>query len=93
MKELGDQSAALHRQVGETVAKLNLDYLFVLADDPETQEMATAAHSVKTECFQDKNELVQRLSEILAPRDRVLFKASNSVGLDQVLDQLRQRIF
>ena len=92
MKELGDQSAALHWQVGETVAKLNLDYLFVLADDPETQEMATAANSVKTECFQDKNELVQRLSEILAPRDRVLFKASNSVGLDQVLDQLRQRI-
>ncbi|PSO49764.1 MAG: UDP-N-acetylmuramoyl-tripeptide--D-alanyl-D-alanine ligase [Cyanobacteria bacterium SW_9_44_58] len=90
MKELGDQSANLHREVGETVAKLNLDYLFVLVDEPETQEIAAAAHSVKTECFQEKNQLVQRLSEILAPRDRVLFKASNSVGLDQVLDQLRQ---
>jgi len=90
MKELGDQSANLHREVGETVAKLNLDYLFVLVDEPETQEIAAAAHSVKTECFQEKNQLVQQLSEILAPRDRVLFKASNSVGLDQVLDQLRQ---
>lgn len=92
MKELGDQSAALHREVGETVAKLNLDYLFVLVDDPETQEIATAAKPVKTECFRDKSQLLQRLREILAPRDRVLFKASNSVGLDQVLDQLRSII-
>jgi UDP-N-acetylmuramoyl-tripeptide--D-alanyl-D-alanine ligase len=92
MKELGEQSSALHRQVGETVARLNLDYLFVLVDEPETEEMARAAQSVKSECFQTKSELVERLKEILTPRDRVLFKASNSVGLDQVLDQLRAEV-
>lgn len=90
MKELGDQSASLHRDVGKTVAQLNLDYLLVLADDPEAQEMAAAAPSIPSECFEDKPQLLQRLRTILRKRDRVLFKASNSVGLDQVLDQLRQ---
>ncbi|NBD14830.1 MAG: UDP-N-acetylmuramoyl-tripeptide--D-alanyl-D-alanine ligase [Cyanobacteria bacterium] len=89
MKELGEQSEELHRQVGEKVAQLNLDHLLVLVDEPETEAIATAAQSVPSECFQDKTALVERLKEILAPRDRVLFKASNSVGLNEVLDQLR----
>ena len=90
MKELGKESAALHRQVGETVAKLKLDQVLILVDEPETEAIAQAASPVTSECFQDKTELVQRLKSILAPRDRVLFKASNSVGLDQVLNQLRE---
>ena len=89
MKELGEESEALHRQVGEMVAKLALDHLLVFVDDPETEAIATAAKPVASECFQDKTALLKRLREIIAPRDRVLFKASNSVGLNEVLDQLR----
>lgn len=90
MKELGSESFSLHRQVGEKVAALNLDHLFVLCDDPETEAIATAAKSVQSECFTDKDQLAQRLKEVLKPRDRVLFKASNSVGLNEVIDQLRE---
>jgi len=89
MKELGEYSASLHRQVGETVAKLNLDYLLVLADEPDAKEMVTAATSIPRECFETKEELTERLKAILAPGDRVLFKASNSVGLNEVLTELR----
>ncbi|AFZ42788.1 UDP-N-acetylmuramoyl-tripeptide--D-alanyl-D-alanine ligase [Halothece sp. PCC 7418] len=92
MKELGEQSEALHRQVGEMVAKLALDHLLVLVDEPETEAIVTGAKSVPSECFQDKTALVERLKEIITPRDRVLFKASNSVGLNEVLDQLRNMI-
>lgn len=92
MKELGNESATLHRQVGETVAKLNLDQVLILVDEPETEEIANGAYPVKSECFQDKTQLVQRLKEILAPRDRVLFKASNSVGLGDVLAQIKEGI-
>lgn len=88
MKELGSESATLHREVGETVSNLNLDQVFILVDEPETEEIAKAAHPVKSECFQNKTELAQRLKEILAPRDRVLFKASNSVGLEEVLQAI-----
>jgi len=89
MKELGEQSVPLHRQVGETVAQLNLDYLFVLVDDPETREIANAASPVPSECFENKTELLQRLKGMIQPGDRVLFKASHSVGLEEVLDQVR----
>lgn len=92
MKELGNESAALHRQVGETVAKLNLDQVLILVDEPETEEIAKGAYPVKSECFKDKMQLTQRLKEILAPRDRVLFKASNSVGLGDVLNQIKEEI-
>ena len=90
MKELGEQSVPLHRQVGETVAQLNLDYLFVLVDDPETREIAKAASPIPSECFENKTELVQRLKAMIASGDRVLFKASHAVGLEEVLDQLRE---
>lgn len=90
MKELGEQSVPLHRQVGETVAQLNLDYLFVLVDDPETREIAKAASPIPSECFENKTELVQRLKAMIASGDRVLFKASHSVGLEEVLDRLRE---
>lgn len=88
MKELGNQSASLHRQVGETVAQLNLDYLLVLVDEPETEAMAQGAQPVTRECFRDKNELVERLKTLIQPEDCLLFKASHSVGLDQILNQL-----
>ncbi|AFZ49550.1 UDP-N-acetylmuramoyl-tripeptide--D-alanyl-D-alanine ligase [Dactylococcopsis salina] len=87
MKELGSESASLHSQVGDTIARLHLDHLLVLVDEPETEAIATAATAIKSECFEDKNALVNRLREILTPGDRVLFKASHSVGLDQVLAQ------
>ncbi len=89
MKELGDQSLALHRQVGETVAQLNLDYLLVLADEPETEEMARAASSIPSECFDNQAEVIQHLKTLIQSGDRVLFKASHAVGLGEVLDQLR----
>lgn len=87
MKELGSESASLHSQVGDTIARLHLDHLLVLVDEPETEAIATAATAIKSECFEDKNALVNRLREILTPGDRVLFKASHSVGLDEVLAQ------
>ena len=90
MKELGSHSAALHQQVGITVQELGIDRLLVLADEPETETMITGAEGVIAECFRDRVLLGQRLRNIMAPGDRILFKASNSVGLNQVVEELRQ---
>ena len=40
MKELGEYSPELHRQVGEKVQELDLDLLLVLADEDATKEIA-----------------------------------------------------
>ena len=92
MKELGSYSAALHEQVGRTVQQLGIDYLLVLADEPETETIMTGARGVIAESFRDRDLLVKKLRQIMTPGDRILFKASNSVGLNQVVEQLRQEM-
>ncbi len=89
MKELGDRSAEFHQRVGAAVRELNLDGLFILADPAEAAAMQQGAAPLATETFSDQAALVRRLKELLQPGDRVLFKASRAVGLDQVVEQLR----
>ena len=89
MKELGERSPEFHRQVGETVRELNLDALLVLVDDSEAEAIATGATPLQAQCFSTHDAVVQRLQEIVQPGDRLLFKASRSVGLDRVVNQFR----
>ncbi len=88
MKELGEYAATLHRRVGETVRELELDLLFVLADEPVTREIVTGAAPIEAECFTDRDRLTLRLQETMQEGDRILLKASNSVGLNWVVEQL-----
>lgn len=90
MKELGEQSPRFHRQVGETVKQLGIEQLLVLVDDPEAESIAEGALGVATECFKTHEALVKRLKEIVTSGDRLLFKASHSVGLNRVVEQFRQ---
>jgi UDP-N-acetylmuramoyl-tripeptide--D-alanyl-D-alanine ligase len=92
MKELGTQSPRLHRQVGQKAAELRLNRLLILIDDPEAEAIAAGAKGIVTESFATHTELVQRLVNCLRPGDRVLFKASNSVGLNRVVDRVRDRL-
>lgn len=85
MKELGQFSEALHRQVGEKVKSLGIDRLLVLVDEPETGAVLRGAQGVPEESFTTHEELIRRLQEMIGPGDRILFKASNSVGLDKVV--------
>ncbi|KJH73332.1 UDP-N-acetylmuramoyl-tripeptide--D-alanyl-D-alanine ligase [Aliterella atlantica] len=88
MKELGDRSPDFHAQVGAMAQKLNLDALFVLVDGADAEAMAKAATPLQTECFSSHANLVQRLHEFVQAGDRILFKASHSVGLDRVVNAL-----
>lgn len=90
MKELGEQSLEFHHQVGQMTRELNLDGVFVLVDDGEAEAIAQGARPLKAECFSTHANLVQRLQEFMQPKDTLLFKASRSVKLDLVVDELRQ---
>lgn len=88
MKELGDKSLDFHAQVGAMAQKLNLDSLFVLIDGADAEAMAKAANPLPAECFSTHADLVKRLHEFVQAGDRILFKASHSVGLDRVVNAL-----
>jgi len=85
MKELGDRSPEFHHQVGAVAQQLNLDALLILADAAESQAMAAGAGTLPTEQCSSPAEVVARLREIVRSGDRILFKASRAVGLDQVV--------
>ncbi|MBR8826848.1 MAG: UDP-N-acetylmuramoyl-tripeptide--D-alanyl-D-alanine ligase [Gomphosphaeria aponina SAG 52.96 = DSM 107014] len=87
MKELGERSPQFHYQVGETVKSLGIDSLLLLIDDPETGEIAHGAKPIPTESFNNHETLFKRLKEIVKQGDRLLFKASHSVGLGQVVNE------
>lgn len=88
MKELGEQSVDLHRRVGQVVGQLGLDLLLTLADRDEAEALAAGAKGVNTLAFGDSDSLVKRLLELVQPGDRILVKASRSVALDRVVDQV-----
>ncbi|MBD1870078.1 UDP-N-acetylmuramoyl-tripeptide--D-alanyl-D-alanine ligase [Cyanobacteria bacterium FACHB-471] len=89
MKELGERSVELHHQVGTVVHQLRLDLLLILAEEAESEAMAAGAKTVPVEKFLSHAALLERLKSFVKPGDRLLFKASRAVGLDQVVDQLK----
>ncbi|WP_346292579.1 UDP-N-acetylmuramoyl-tripeptide--D-alanyl-D-alanine ligase [Sphaerothrix gracilis] len=88
MKELGERSPDFHYQVGQVVQRLQLDHLFILADPAEAVALARGADPVPHEKFDSHGALAQRLQDFIKPGDRLLLKASRSVALDRVVDQL-----
>ena len=88
MKELGDQSVALHRHIGETVAAQGIDQLLILADPDEAAAMADGAGAVPSVQFEDHEALAESIKGSLKAGDRILFKASRSVAMDKVVDRL-----
>ena len=88
MKELGDQSVALHRHIGETVAAQGIDQLLILADPDEAAAMTAGAGAIPNQQFESHAALAEYIKEGLQAGDRILFKASRSVEMDKVVDQL-----
>jgi UDP-N-acetylmuramoyl-tripeptide--D-alanyl-D-alanine ligase len=82
MAELGSDSSAYHREIGELAARLGIDLLVTVGDDAldyaegfggETRSVATP------------EEAAALLEEVALPGDRVLVKGSRSAGLERVL--------
>jgi UDP-N-acetylmuramoyl-tripeptide--D-alanyl-D-alanine ligase len=92
MKELGERSPALHYQVGQAVSTLQMDYLLTLADPAETEALVRGAENVPVETFDHHEALTERLVNLVQSGDRLLFKASRAVGLDQVVTDLCQSL-
>ena len=90
MKELGERSPEFHQRVGEKVKNLGLDYLFVLTNDPDVEYLVKGAEGIETECFATHEALIERLKNFMTSGDRLLFKASNSVGLGKIVAGLNQ---
>ncbi|MCS6781860.1 MAG: UDP-N-acetylmuramoyl-tripeptide--D-alanyl-D-alanine ligase [Gloeomargarita sp. SKYBB_i_bin120] len=89
MRELGELSTALHQEVGRQIVALQYDYA-ILLEDPEILPLAEAADAIPVERYPSHAQIIQRLQTLLQPGDRLVVKASRSVGLDRVVQALTQ---
>jgi UDP-N-acetylmuramoyl-tripeptide--D-alanyl-D-alanine ligase len=92
MKELGDYAEELHRKVGEQVEALKFDALYILDMGSEGTAIAQGASTVPTQQFATHDALVAHLVGVVREGDRILFKASHSVGLDRVVNGLKNQL-
>jgi len=91
MRELGPRSAELHADLGAEVALRQIDYLLTVGD--RAAAIADGAEAAglpagRVMRVRDQGEALERLLGILRPADRVLCKASHSVGFDRLVDSL-----
>jgi UDP-N-acetylmuramoyl-tripeptide--D-alanyl-D-alanine ligase len=92
MKELGEYAPRFHRQVGEAVKELRIDRLFILVNDPQAEAIAAGASGMPIVCAATHEDLLQQIIETVEPGDRWLFKASNSVQLNRVVESFISRL-
>jgi len=89
MAELGRESEAAHRRLGEEVGRSGVDLLIALGPWAElTVAEARAAGLKKAHVAPDRETAAQMARQALTPGDWVLVKGSRMVGMEKVVDLL-----
>jgi UDP-N-acetylmuramoyl-tripeptide--D-alanyl-D-alanine ligase len=86
MMELGPEEARFHREVGELVAQLGIDFL--VAVGPRSAGYVAGAAGVPSVRFTDSSAAATGIGGLVHDGDTVLVKASRSVALERVCQVL-----
>lgn len=94
MFDLGDSSDEIHEKLGEVFETTDYDYLFTLGDQMK-KTAKEAAHFMKEKnilMFDERDELIVSLLQILQKGDLVYFKASNGMKFTTLLKEVEKRL-
>jgi UDP-N-acetylmuramoyl-tripeptide--D-alanyl-D-alanine ligase len=94
MRELGGHSAALHRQVAQRLLKSRVDRVFLVGVAGELMGDTLRDGQLfapPVERCPDVDTCLRRLEQELQEGDVLLLKASRTVGLERLVEPLRQR--
>lgn len=92
MRELGEESARGHREVGETAAELGVDQLIAIGDTAAAiAEAARNAGLQNTSIARSTSEAAELLGEIAASGDLVLVKGSRAARTERVIEAFEIR--
>jgi UDP-N-acetylmuramoyl-tripeptide--D-alanyl-D-alanine ligase len=95
MLELGDQSEAMHRQLGDEVARSSVDLLITVGEGTLPLAQAALSAGMKSSSVHavaDPQAALEMLEPELRSGDWLLCKASRGVGLDRLVDGLEERL-
>lgn len=89
MFELGKYAKDLHRKVGEEVSKNNIDILICAGENSKyIIEGAKSNKKIQTYLLKSKEEILEKLHEILKQDDVVLVKASNGMKFFEICQKV-----
>ncbi|PKL77167.1 MAG: UDP-N-acetylmuramoyl-tripeptide--D-alanyl-D-alanine ligase [Candidatus Melainabacteria bacterium HGW-Melainabacteria-1] len=88
MAELGPQAEVYHRDLGLICEDLDLDAVYVVG--AEARPLLNSLSQVPGHYFAQKQDLTAALLAALQPGDTVLFKASRSACLEEVVSPVTQ---
>ncbi len=95
MHDLGEDSEALHQELGAAVQQLGIHRLIAYGDWAETVQAAAIAEGMAKENAQaitEFDELSEQLDATVQPGDFVLFKGSRPLGLERAAEQLLESV-
>lgn len=97
MLELGEKGEALHYQVGEQLADMNIEncvFIGALAGDmykgfkEQSEKNNTQKHMYY---FENKEDFIAKSDEIIKDKDTVLIKASRGMAFEKIVDFLLEK--
>ena len=89
MGELGEQSAALHAEIGAHAASLGVTVVAVGALAAPIAEGAASVEGADVRRFETHDDASKWLDEVIGPGDVVLVKGSRSERMEDVIDAMR----
>jgi UDP-N-acetylmuramoyl-tripeptide--D-alanyl-D-alanine ligase len=91
MLELGKDSEKLHREIGEIISKINIDYLVTFGEKARyISDEALKNNFSKDKVFHffKKNQIIERLKEIIRENDVVLVKGSRGMEMEKIVEEI-----
>ncbi|HZK39091.1 MAG TPA: UDP-N-acetylmuramoyl-tripeptide--D-alanyl-D-alanine ligase [Clostridia bacterium] len=93
MLELGDHAEQAHMEVGDQLGANKVDVLLTLGRLSKwTAQKAKEVGVGMVQAFDDKKELARALCSMLSPGDAVLFKASRSMGFEDIIEMVYREL-
>ena len=90
MHELGAHARRLHSSVGRQIAAYRIDLLITVGPLARSASVEANRSGMATESFESLDQAKQVVSSLLRAGDIVLLKASRLVGLDALVEPIRQ---
>lgn len=86
--ELGPNSQVMHKEVGEYLKDKNIDVLLTYGDDAQYIHQTGQYHVFNASHYNDKQQLINDLQQLIQPQDNILVKGSRGMKLEDIVNAL-----
>ena len=91
MKELGDYSINLHKDIGKIIYTENIDVLITVGNDSKyinESSIKLGFNKSNSYHFENNEEAIKLINKIKNKKDNILVKASNSMNFKEIIEKI-----